>query len=311
MTPWERFVRQPSRTAVALANTVKAIATHPLNRRNKLRSLVGFLRWQVGSRLVPGPVVFDWLDGARFFVGPGQTGLTGNIYSGLQEFNDMGFLLHYTRADDVFVDVGANLGSYTLLACGVVGARGYAFEPIPETHQRLVSNLRLNSIEHLVVHPNVGIGDKPGMLHFTRQLDTVNHVLATEETCNDTVAVKVATLDELLGTDAPTVMKIDVEGYETAVLRGAQKALACSSLNCIIMELNGSGARYGYDDDDLVKMLSGYGFAAVAYDPVSRHVRRLSSKNLATGNTIFVRDMALVLQRVSTAPRVRVHSASI
>jgi len=44
--------------------------------------------------------------------------------------NDMGFLLHFLRKDDLFLDVGANIGSYTVLAGGAVGAKSISFEPV-------------------------------------------------------------------------------------------------------------------------------------------------------------------------------------
>ena len=104
-------------------NTLKFITSHPLNRGRKLMSLLQFAKWQVGSRIVPGAVVFDWVNGSKFLVKPGETGLTGNIYTGLHEFADMAFLLHVLREDDLFIDVGANVGSYSILACAAIGAR--------------------------------------------------------------------------------------------------------------------------------------------------------------------------------------------
>jgi thymidylate synthase len=63
-----------------------------------------------------------------------MTGATGNIYAGLHEFEDMAFLLHLLRSEDMFADVGSNIGSYTILASGVVGAKSVAFEPVPSTY---------------------------------------------------------------------------------------------------------------------------------------------------------------------------------
>lgn len=92
---------------MSLLNTIKFIANHPLNRQQKISSIARFIKWQIGSRLVPGAVVFDWINGSKFLVKTGETGLTGNIYTGLHEFSDMGFLLHFLRNEDLFVDVGA------------------------------------------------------------------------------------------------------------------------------------------------------------------------------------------------------------
>lgn len=107
---------------MSLLTIIKFITHHPLNRGHKLRAIIRFVKWQIGSRLVNGSIVYDWVNGAKFLVKTGETGLTGNIYTGLHEFQDMGFLLHFLRPEDLFVDIGANVGSYTILACAAVGA---------------------------------------------------------------------------------------------------------------------------------------------------------------------------------------------
>lgn len=71
-----------------------------------------FVRWQIESRLKED-VTFDWIGDAKLVVGNGMTGATGNVYCCLNEFADMGFLLHLLRKGDLFIDVGANIGSYS------------------------------------------------------------------------------------------------------------------------------------------------------------------------------------------------------
>lgn len=197
---------------MSLLNLIKFITDHPLNREQKLSSIIRFAKWQVGSRLVPGAIVYDWVNGSKFLVRTGETGLTGNIYTGLHEFPDMGFLLHFLRADDLFVDIGANVGSYTILACSAVGARGVAFEPVPSTYERLVENMRLNHLDDKVKCINKGVGAQQGTIAFTSDSDTTNHALASGEQCNNKVTVEVTSLDTALGGADPLLIKIDVEG---------------------------------------------------------------------------------------------------
>ena len=91
------------------------------------------LRWQVGSRLLPLGSTLPYVGDTRLFVTRGMTGATGNWYCGLHEVDEMGFVLHALRPGDLFVDVGANIGSYTVLAAGAVGADAIAVEPVPTT----------------------------------------------------------------------------------------------------------------------------------------------------------------------------------
>ena len=85
------------------------MVNHPLNNSNKIAAIIRFMKWQVGSRLVPGEVIYKWVNDSKIVARSGETGVTGNVYCGLHEFADMAFLLHVLRKDDLFVDIGANV----------------------------------------------------------------------------------------------------------------------------------------------------------------------------------------------------------
>ena len=292
-------------------NTIKFIINHPLNRDRKFSSLVRFAKWQIGSRLVPGAVVFDWVNGSKFLVRSGETGLTGNIYTGLHEFSDMGFLLHVLRDKDLFVDIGANVGSYTILACSAVGARGVAFEPVPSTFKRLVENMILNHLDEKVKCVNKGVGARQGSIAFTSDSDTTNHALASGEDRENTVNVEVTTLDAFLNGQFPSIAKIDVEGYETPVLEGAQETLKNKTLHSVIMELNGSGSRYGYDESRILELMFDHEFKTYSYNPMNRTLINLKGKNLGSGNTLFIRDESFVLEKIRNSPKVTINGKQI
>jgi FkbM family methyltransferase len=296
---------------MSLLNVLRFVADHPLNRGDKLASLLRFARWQLGMRLISGAVAFEWMHGARFLVKRGETGLTGNVYAGLQEFADMAFVLHVLRHDDLFVDVGANAGSYTILAGSVIGSSGWAFEPVPSTYRRLMDNVLLNRLETRVRCLNIGIGRKQDKISFTADADTVNHALAEGEDCSNTVDVEILTLDALLTISRPCLIKIDVEGFETPVLEGASAVLRSPALHSVIMELNGSGQRYGYDDDKILETMSEFGFRTYSYEPFSRTLVDLHGQHLTEGNTLFVRDAAFVTDRIRSSLRFKVRGREL
>ena len=278
------------------------VTGHPLNAGRKLQALWRFARWQIASRLATGDIVYPWIAGSKFLVRTGETGLTGNIYGGLQEFADMAFLLHMLRAGELFVDVGANVGSYTILACAVVGARGCAIEPVPATFHRLVENMRINHLEDLVQCENVGVGSAPGVLRFSTDMGVGNRALAEGELRKGGVDVPATTLDALLAGRSPRLVKIDVEGYESAVVAGADATLGDPALLAVIMELNGSGGKYGFDESQLFESMIGHGFHPCAYLPVERRlVDAGHAGKQASDNTIFVRDLDVVRQRLQSA----------
>src|SRR5262249_20828180 len=144
----------------------KFLATHPLTRRHRLSATGRVLRWQIASR-IHDEVIVNWIGGTRFAARRGMTGVTGNIYAGLHEFADMAFVLHFLRAEDLFADVGANVGSYTILASGVVGCRTVAFEPDPVTAAVLERNIALNQIAEQVETRIAAVGERNGVVRFS------------------------------------------------------------------------------------------------------------------------------------------------
>jgi FkbM family methyltransferase len=283
---------------------------HELVKNNKLKAISRFIIWQVKSRMFRRDFVHNWVEESKFYVKNGETGLTQNIYVGLAEFEDMSFLLHLLQEDDYFIDIGANSGSYSILGGAVTGARVVAVEPVRETYERLVRNLILNCLEGSSTALNVGLGSKFGFLSITSALDTINQIVIGE-THNVTTQVEITTLDEIAKNLDPALIKIDVEGWETEVLIGGFKTLQNPGLLGLIMELNESGLRYGFSDSEILKILSGFGFAPYSYSPISRSLKRLEGKNSKGGNTIFIRNEVEVLKRIKGSPRRKILGVSI
>lgn len=291
-----------------LWTTLRFLLTHPLTSGHRLDAILKFLRWQCAARLMKCSVVIPWVDNSRFLARLGETGLTGNLYAGFMEYEDMLFLLHALREEDVFVDVGANVGAYTILASRVVGSRTIAFEPVPRTVERLADQILVNRVESRVEIRPQGVGGAIGQLHFTNNHDTVNHV-SREGTHAHTTQVEVTTLDAALEGDGSFIVKIDVEGFEYEVLQGAAATLSSSRVLALIIELNGSSVAYGHSIEDIHQAIVGFGFIPVAYDPRHRSIRTLPSFNASASNTIYIKQQALIESRCREAPRRIVHTA--
>ena len=149
---------------MSIKRTLQFLMSHPIGSKNKAETLKRFFRWQLSTRLTPYPVLPPFVGGAKLLVSRGMTRATGNIYTGLHEFNDMAFLLHFLRNSDQFIDVGSNIGSYTLLGAKEVGANTIAIEPIPATFDILETNIMLNKVQSNVKALNIGLGAEPGKL---------------------------------------------------------------------------------------------------------------------------------------------------
>lgn len=297
---------------MGIVRTLRYLVNHPLNRPRKVAALKGFFKWHIGSRIVPGPVLVDWVAGSKMAVRPGDHGLTSNVYCGLHEFEDMSYLLHLTSPDDLFVDVGANAGSYTILACKARGAKGLCFEPVPSIFKVLEENLHVNELAGRVEAFNLGISDKDGQLRFTSTASCENHVVSEDENPPHPIEVEVKSLDSILNNGrCPSILKIDVEGYEARVIDGAERLLQNPALHSVIMELRGHGARYGFDEDALLQKMLDHGFATRSYDPFQRELKCLSGRNSLVGNTLFTRNEDLIKSKLETAEPIKIFSSTI
>ena len=102
---------------------------------------------------------------------------TGNIYCGLYEFVDMAIVLHPLRPGDLFIDVGANIGSYNVLAAGACGADVVAIEPEPEAARAHGANIDINGLEGRAEIVAAAAGPAAGIARLTRGLGAMNSIL--------------------------------------------------------------------------------------------------------------------------------------
>lgn len=285
-----------------LFGTLRWVANHPLHQRKKTKSVLSFCISQVAARLVPGDVCIPFPNGTLLLVCPHLKGAAHFIFPGLNEFDTMSFVLHFLRQGDLFVDAGAYVGAYTVLAGGSVGAKVIAFEPNPTTFSYLERNVHLNKLNDLVKPLNFALGNEEGTLRFTDGLGTENFVCPGSNTEN-TIGVKATTLDKVLESQSPTLLKIDVEGFESKVIAGAARTLSRPSLQAIIIERYGNADRYGENEAELHKRIRASLFEPCAYSPLDRKLHRLSPEDM--GNIIYVRDYATVQKRLQEAPPYR------
>jgi hypothetical protein len=117
-------------------------------------------------------------------------------------------------------------------------------------------------------------------------------------------------LDYAVKGKSPTLIKIDVEGFEYEVLRGAERTLIAPSLIAIIIELNSSGKAYGFEDADIHSLLTNVGFSPFGYDPEGRTLTALAGPK-ETGSTIYVRDVMIASARIRVGPRISVFGREI
>ena len=152
---------------------------HPLTEKRPIAALWRFALWQMEYRVfgVKQRVV-PWLNRGnhpiqtQLMLAPGRHSATANYYVGLQEYEDMALVLHALGNGDLMVDVGANIGAFTLLAAST-GAQVMAMEPSPDNMKHLEQHVSHNGLEQQVNLLQIGIGNEAGELPFIEGRDSV------------------------------------------------------------------------------------------------------------------------------------------
>jgi FkbM family methyltransferase len=239
------------------------------------------------------------LNRLKFRIGPFQFVTMPNNTCGLfsyvgQSYEEdvMRIINLYLKPGDVFVDAGANVGIFTAYASRTVGKSGHviAFEAHPLTSGILADNVALNRLTNVTVVA-AALGDKAGELKITyARADPGSTHVATRQQSAEDVVVPVVTLDAALqerGVVRADYLKIDVEGFELQVLKGAIDTIMRNPTIMVQTEVEEHLARYEQKPADLFRFLTGLGFIPHVIDTDGELSRIQSSA--VTGNVIWGR----------------------
>ncbi len=181
---------------------------------------------------------------------------------GLYELDTARLIHRLLKPGSWFIDVGANLGYFTLLATKWTAPNGRidAFEPDPLNRQRLDEHLKENNLTDRVRIYPIAASSQSGEVELTHpQSAGTNHGMASiyKSLTGDGTTFKVPTarLDEIID-GAPDLIKIDVEGAELSAIEGMEKILRSSNPPQLIIEHNPTScAAAGYRPGDILAKL--------------------------------------------------------
>lgn len=287
---------------------LKLMLDHPLNRGKPAQAIGRWASWQAWRRIVGRPITVRISTRVRVRVYPDWPYSWTAIYFRLAEYDDMMFTLRYLRPGDAFVDVGANVGFYSLLASSVNGGSPVlALEPHPLASQRLRENAVLNSFSNIRVQA-AAAGQDSGTAHLTVNLVDQNRISTALDDSGPTITVPIVTLDAELANqniDAADVrlVKVDTEGFEARVLSGARSLLDTHPGPAWLVEVAGLGVRYGVDDSEIHRVFGDRGYGAFRYSAKENKLVDYDGPDSDRGNVIFARDPEAVSLRLEDAHR--------
>lgn len=282
----------PYRLATALTNT---------EGRRRYRSAVRGRLWGWLGQL-PRPLEIDGRLSGKLTIrlNTFDQVISRSIFaSGEWEPLELRFIRESVKPGMVVFDVGANIGAHTLTLADAVGPRGvvHAFEPT-RVFDVLDANVARNGFGNRVRLNRVALGDRPGMTRFMackpgNELFTSRGVpLAPDVATGAYVEFPVMTLDDYAarnGIGRIDFMKVDVEGSEVSVFRGAQRLLASRAIGCLLFELSDVClANSGSSSSELLDCVgsAGYRLARLSEDgalvPLPSDVQGLTFNVVAT-----------------------------
>lgn len=211
-------------------------------------------------------------------------------WSGFHEFHEFLFLNNHLKKDMVFVDIGANLGEYSVFAAKRV-AKILAFEPLPKMQILLQESISLNNFTNVQILP-YGLSDKEQMLAI-HEIENSHEGLSTffpgERVTRHMYEVPLKTFDTQFpsfGVSKIDFIKVDIEGGELYALKGARKAIEKYSPD-VMIEINGPTYQAaGYSIEEVYDF-----FQTLGYKPfeINKHGLLTPSKQVPVFKNIVFR----------------------
>jgi FkbM family methyltransferase len=214
----------------ASAGVLKFVWKHPANERARARALIRAVRFQAFGRVLRRRTLARIGARSRVWAEVHRTGASKVVYANPPDHPEMLVWQRVLRPGDLFVDVGANIGSYAIWAADL-GAEAIALEPAEDTFALLLENVALNGYPITTIQ--AAAGATCGTTRFTSGRDTVNRMDP-----EGSVETTIVTIDSIIGNRTVTGMKVDVEGFEIDVLRGCERALSEHRIKLIQLEWN-------------------------------------------------------------------------
>jgi FkbM family methyltransferase len=220
------------------------------------------------------PFIASLLDGDLVMeVTPGETIGAAIALAGVYEFAPTELLRSYLQPADTFVDVGANIGYYALLAAQRVGESGrvLAFEPYAPVRERLLRNIAFNGLSNVqVIADCVGSYNGRCFLVPPAQAHNAGTASMQDERGARGLEVNVVRLADAVGQRKVALIKVDVEGNEAAVFAGAEAVLQVEDAPSILFE------SFRVDDDAAILERHGYRVWVPVLSGGSVKLRRLT-----------------------------------
>jgi len=239
---------------------VRFVWEHPSNAGHRPQALLRLAGYQFRARLLRRRTIARLGERSQIWVDLHRTAASKVMYANPPDMPEMQLWRQVLRGGGLFLDVGANVGTYTIWAAEC-GAEVIALEPAADTFGLLLENVALNGYRVKAIQ--AAASARCGTARFTAGRDSGNHLDP-----NGPVETTLVTIDSLIGDRHVVGMKVDVEGFEIEVLQGCTRALSERRIGLIQLEWNAmSQLMLGTDRRPVLDLLAQHGYQLFRPDP--------------------------------------------
>ena len=248
---------------IGFKKRVRQLINRPDFKKNLIVALYKRIIWRLRWKVKKKPWELHLWDGSRIAVPKSGSGAL-IYYMGCSEPELTAFLKRILKPGMIFFDVGAHIGEYVVVGATTVAPDGevHAFEPDERNFNLLQNNVKMNNLSNVVLNFTAVYEEDTTLELIKTQEPSTSHIISNMLVKPESLQiVQAITLDNYInnkGIDRVDVLKVDVEGAELFVLRGAQTLLDKPKWKAPIVIFEYSQAnckRFGYHPDDIIEFL--------------------------------------------------------
>lgn len=223
-----------------MIESINTLLKTEFNKNNKAFALKRFIYWKIIRLLKLKNVAYPFWNGRKIYISADSFHSMWLMYNYIVDWEEFNFISKYIQENDQVCDIGSNLGLYTIwMSIFIKSGKIHSFEPDDVNYDRLTANIAVNSLSNIVSANKSIVSEVDGNLNFTTALDGENHIIDQSDiktTLKKSIRLDTYTEKEHIADFK--FIKIDTEGFELSVLKGAEKLLNKKKIKVIQLEIN-------------------------------------------------------------------------